>query len=159
MPSDIAAAPASAPKKQPSRLKRLLIPALVVLIGLAAFLVRQYLSTSVTFAPYGPGFSEKPDFSQVEHQYPLTRQQLMTITPERLKTLDQEKVDQIYARLTAGPIPDGAYDGALFFPKGICAQNHLGQVLGGLQGAAATLEMAKLTVVGEGLLKGHVLHY
>jgi hypothetical protein len=158
MPSDIAAAPASAPKKQPSRLKRLLIPALVVLIGLAAFLVRQYLSMSVTFAPYAPGFSEKPDFARVEHQYPLTRQQLMTITPERLKTLDQEKVDQIYARLTAGPIPDGAYDGDLFFPKGMRGQKRLGEVVGGLKGAAADLELAKLTLLGEALWKGKVFY-
>ena len=33
----------------------------------------------------------------------------MRITPENIGELSQEQVDQIYGRLTAGPIPDGQY--------------------------------------------------
>ena len=42
----------------------------------------------------------------------------MTLQPQHMATLTQEEVDQIYGRLTAGPIPDGAFDGDLVFPRG-----------------------------------------
>ena len=58
----------------------------------------------VKFAPYSQDYASKPDFAYVEHKFPLTPQQLQTITPKYLATLDQEQVDQIYARLTAGPL-------------------------------------------------------
>lgn len=61
----------------------------------------------ISFAPYGEGYSEKPDFAQLEYQYPLSPKDLYKITPKNLSFLDQEQVDQIYARLSAGPIPDG----------------------------------------------------
>ena len=41
--------------------------------------------------------------------FPLTRAHLMRITPENIAKLSQEQIDQIYGRLTAGPIPDGPY--------------------------------------------------
>ena len=40
------------------------------------------------------------------------------LTPANLLALNQEEVDQLYGRLTAGPIPDGAYLGDLFFSRG-----------------------------------------
>ncbi len=145
-------------KKEPSGLRRFLIPALVLLIGIGAFVVRYYLSVSVTYAPYDASYTSKPDFAQLEHLYPLSPQQLMTITPQSLKRLDQEKVNQIYARLTAGPIPDGPYDGDLFFANGASGQKRLGEIVGGLKGAAADLEVAKLTLLGEALWKGKVFY-
>ena len=42
----------------------------------------------------------------------------MRITPENVVNLTQEQVDQIYGRLTAGPIPDGQHEGDLFFARG-----------------------------------------
>ncbi|HEY6970528.1 MAG TPA: hypothetical protein VJA94_15075 [Candidatus Angelobacter sp.] len=144
--------------KKPSRIKRFLIPAVVVVIGVAAYIVRHYYSVNVTFAPYGADYASKPDFAEVEYKYPLSVEQLMTVTPESLKSLDQEQVDQIYARLTAGPIPDGAYDGDLFFPKGISGQQRLGEIVGGLQGYAADLELKKLQLLGEALWKGKVFY-
>jgi hypothetical protein len=149
---------ATAATKEPSWLKRVLIPALVVLIGIGAFLVRHYVAVSVPFAPYGADYNSKPDFALVEYKYPLSAQQLMTLTPENLKTLDQEKVDQIYARITAGPIPDGAYDGDLFFPNGTNGQKRLGEIVGGLKGYAADLELTKLTLLGRALWKGKVFY-
>jgi len=72
----------------------------------------------IKFAPYEAGYATKPDFARVEHEFPLAPVDLAKLTPGALKTYDQEQIDQIYARLTAGPIPDGAYEGDLFFPKG-----------------------------------------
>ncbi len=74
---------------------------------------------------------------------PLTRQQRMSMTPENVKELTQEKVDQLYGRLTAGPIPDGQYAGDLFFSRGDGisgdgdGSTRLQEILGGLAGRAA----------------------
>jgi len=68
--------------------------------------------------PAGQGYRAKVDFAQLEYKYPLTATDLNKITPENLATLDQEQIDQIYARLTAGPIPDGPFDGKVLFPRG-----------------------------------------
>src|SRR5260370_5352832 len=82
----------------------------------------------------------------------------MNRTPQNIKAFDQEKVDQIYARLTAGLIPDGAYDGDLFFPKGLSGRSRLSEVLGGVKGQVASLELTKLTLLGKALWKGKVFY-
>lgn len=71
----------------------------------------------IKFLPYGAGYETKPDFARVEHEAPLSTADLAKLTPDNLALFDQEQIDQIYARLSAGPIPDGAYDGGLFFRK------------------------------------------
>jgi len=148
----------AAPAKDGGRFKLFLILALVIALGIGAYLVRRFWSSSVTYAPYGANYATKPDFAQVEHQFPLSAKQLMTITPENMRSLDQEKVDQLYARLTAGPIPDGSYDGDLFFPNGLTGQKRLGEVVGGLKGVAADIELQKLTLLGKALWKGKVFY-
>ena len=70
----------------------------------------------IKFGTYQAGHASKPDFARVEHEFPLARVDLAKLTPAMLKEYDQEQIDQIYARLTAGPIPDGSYKGDLFFP-------------------------------------------
>lgn len=147
------------PKNEKSiKLKRFLLPALVLLTAIGALLVRYYLTVTVTYAPFGAYYASKPDFAQMERLYPLSPQQLMSLTPQDLKGLEQEKVDQIYARLTAGPIPDGAYNGDLFFPTGLSGQKRLGEIVGGVKGSAADLELAKLTLLGKALWKGKVFY-
>jgi hypothetical protein len=131
---------------------------LVILFGalLAAGCSRE--KADVQYAPYGAGYDSKPDFAQVEYKYPLKPAQLQTITPAYLVSLDQEQVDQIYARLTAGPIPDGPFDGGLFFPKGQSGDRRLAEILGGLKGLVADLKGAKLEIVGKTLWKGKVFY-
>lgn len=51
------------------------------------------------------------DFAKLEAEKPLTKNFLKGLTVEDLMSMDQEMSDQLYARLTAGPIPDGVYDG------------------------------------------------
>ena len=95
--------------------------AILALLGLSGCDYVQSLFTpkpDIKFASYGANYQEKPDFAAIEHSFPLTTTELEKITPRYLSTLDQEQIDQIYARLTAGPIPDGAFDGDLFFPRG-----------------------------------------
>src|SRR5689334_8822717 len=68
--------------------------------------------------PDNPTKVFRVDLARVEYQLPLSRADLMKITPENLAVLSQEQIDQIYGRITAGPIPDGQYLGNLFFARG-----------------------------------------
>jgi hypothetical protein len=97
------------------------------------------------------------DFARVEREKPLSRADLGKITPENIANLRQEEVDQIYGRLTAGPIPDGPFHGDLFFPKG---QNRtrLGEVLGGVGGHIADVKIAALENFGKQLWKGKMFY-
>jgi hypothetical protein len=111
----------------------------------------------IKFAPYGQGYAAKPDFAQVEHEFPLTAADLAKITPQNIALLDQEQIDQIYARLTAGPIPDGPFEGDLFFPRGQSGKLRLSEIAGGgLRGFAVNLAGAKIDLLGETLWKGKV---
>lgn len=136
------------------------IAAVVVLMIGGIFLTRWWMNRppSIPFAQYGDPYESKPDFADIEYRYPLTPAQRMKLTPENIQKYDQEKVDQIYARLTAGPIPDGAYDGDLFFPKGMSGRARLAEIVGGLKGVAAGLELQKLTILGRALWKGKVFY-
>jgi hypothetical protein len=96
------------------------------------------------------------DFARVEHEFPLSRGDLMRITPENLAVLPQEKVDQIYGRVTAGPIPDGRYLGNLFFARGDSLKTRLEEILGGIEGRFAGNNIEFLETLGRALWKGKV---
>ncbi|MGH7230547.1 MAG: hypothetical protein ACREJU_04215 [Nitrospiraceae bacterium] len=111
----------------------------------------------VTFAPSGEGYATKMDFARLEHEFPLTADDLLKITPENLEGATQEEVDQIYARLTAGPIPDGAFQGRMFFPKGSTGQARVAEIVGGgFKGRIVDFKSAKLEHLGEIVWKGKV---
>lgn len=113
----------------------------------------------VSFAPSGEGYASKMDFARLEHELPLTPTDLMKITPENLQGTTQEEVDQIYARLTAGPIPDGAFKGEMFFPKGSSRKARVAEIVGGgLKGHLVDFKSAKLEQVGEVVWKGKVFY-
>lgn len=155
--------------------KQKVVWALLIVVVIAAAVI-YYMgrpapsSSAIAFAPYGENYASKPDFAGVEYRFPLTVEQRMSLTPEILKTYDQEQVDQIYARLTAGPIPDGPYNGDLFFPKGMSGTARIGEIAGalkdgdsaGLTGEArakiADLEVKKLEMLGRTLWKGKVFY-
>lgn len=99
------------------------------------------------------------DFARLEAEKPLTAEQRKIITPANLKDLTQEQVDQIYGRLTAGPIPDGPYDGDLFFARGTDGDTRLSEIIGGgLKGFAADLGVEKTEFIGRQLWKGKVFY-
>lgn len=112
----------------------------------------------IRFLQYDAGYASKPDLARVEHELPLSRVDLSKLTPGAMKTYDQEQMDQIYARLTAGPIPDGAYDGDLFFPKGISGDKRIREIVGGLSGLVAGAGTVKLELVGKHLWRGKVFY-
>ncbi len=109
----------------------------------------------VSFAKYDKAYDTKVDFARVENDFPLSREQLASLTPDNLASMTQEQVDQIYARLTAGPIPDGAFNGALFFADGGGARR-MAEIVGGLKGKVTDVKLNLADFVGERLWKGKV---
>ncbi len=86
---------------------------------------------SVDIPTAEPGADGLPvDLARIEYTLPLSREVLDTITPDNIDTLTQEQVDQLYARLSAGPIPDGPYDGGFFLPRGEDS-TRFGEIIGG----------------------------
>ncbi|CAL95209.1 hypothetical protein [Azoarcus olearius] len=134
--------------------------ALAVLVlgtGCDFFDRRDRAAPEIAFMSHGDGYAAKPDFARLEYEHPLAPADLYKITPANLSFLDQEQVDQIYARLTAGPIPDGAFDGDLFFPRGGSGRLRLSEIAGGgLKSLAVNVGGAKLDLIGETLWKGKV---
>lgn len=120
----------------------------------------------IAFAEYDEPYASKMSLARVEHEYPLSIEDRMEITPENLAVLSQEQVDQIYARLTAGPIPDGAFEGGLFFPKGSSGKSRLVEVIKGdkeglkvkLRGLVVKRKMRKIEALGHVLWKGKVFY-
>jgi hypothetical protein len=113
---------------------------------------------AIAFAPYGEPYASKLDFARLEYKYPLSTADLARLTPENLAQFDQEQLDQIYSRLTAGPIPDGPYDGAILLPKGSSGQLRAAEIAGGFAGMAVQLKGLKLETLGETLWKGKVFY-
>lgn len=113
----------------------------------------------VPFAKWGEAHNAKPDFATVEYKHPLSVDDLYKLTPKNLALLDQEQVDQIYARLTAGPVPEGPYEGDLFFPRGESGKTRLSEIAGGkLRGLLVNVGVKKLDLIGELLWKGKVFY-
>jgi hypothetical protein len=98
------------------------------------------------------------DFARVEQEFPLTRADLMTLTPETLAKLPQEHIDQIYGRLTAGTIPDGVYEGSLFFPRGDSLKSRLSEIIGGIQGRAVGNLAEGIEAAAQTLWKGKIFY-
>jgi hypothetical protein len=113
---------------------------------------------AIKFAPAGKDYREKPDFARVEHEYPIAVADLQKLNADNLKNFSQEELDQIYARLTAGPIPDGPFSGDLIFPKGEEGDRRLAEIVGGLPGFAVELKLHRIEDLGRLLWKGKVFY-
>jgi hypothetical protein len=104
--------------------------------------------------PDAPGKRNTIDFAELEYRFPLTPEDRMKITPDNLKELSQEQVDQIYARLPAGPIPDGVYLGGAFFPQGEGEYSRIGEVVGGIMGRGVTAISDRIERIATYVWKG-----
>lgn len=103
-------------------------------------------------------YAAKPDFAKVEHDHPLTPAERAAFTPESLAKLSQEDLDQIYARLTAGPIPDGPFQGTAIFANGGGLRRVREILGGGVRGFLADRAVNDLEELTEGLWKGKVFY-
>jgi hypothetical protein len=144
-----------------SRLRLLLIVAAALAVAAGVWLVvalRPPRPPDIAFASYQDAYGSKMDFARLEHEHPLSPAELARIRPESLRALDQEQVNQLYARLTAGPIPDGAFEGDLFFPRGASGQGRLSEIVGGLRGLGVQLGTITAESLGRALWKGKVFY-
>ena len=140
------------------RLAPVLAAAALQLTGCDALNELRYPTPAIKFAPAGESYAQKPDFAQVEHDFPLTLPELQKLTPDNIINFNQEQLDQIYARLSAGPIPDGPFDGDLVFPKGASGDRRLAEIIGGLPGLAVELKLHRVEDLGRVLWKGKVFY-
>ena len=106
--------------------------------------------------PDAPGKRNFIDFAELEYRFPLTPEDRMKITPENLEDLTQEQVDQIYARLPAGPVPDGIFHGGVFFPQGEEGYSRVGEVVGGIMGRGVTAISDRIERIATYVWKGKV---
>lgn len=116
--------------------------------------------------PDNPSKTFRVDFARVESRFPLSRADRMKLTPENIKGFNQEQIDQIYARLTAGPIPNGPFSGDLFFARGESGRRfsddenrerlrlRLEEILGGVEGRLVGAKIRIAEHLGRGLWKG-----
>jgi hypothetical protein len=88
----------------------------------------------------------------------LRWRELVKVTPKYLAGLNQEELDQLYARLGSGPIPDGAFDGEIVFPRGSSGKLRAAEVVGGLKGLGVNFKGKMLETAGEALWKGKVFY-
>jgi hypothetical protein len=96
---------------------------------------------SIQFAPPGT------DVTRLRSDFPLSDAERQALSQDNIKTLSQEQVDQIYARLWSGPIPDGPFRGDLFFPRdrdGDASLRDLGASDTGALGNAVGLKAERL---------------
>jgi hypothetical protein len=112
----------------------------------------------IKFARYGELYVTKPDFARVEHEFPLVSADLAKLTPENLGAYDQEQIDQIYARLATGPIPDGLFDSAPFSPKSTSGDKRIAEIAVGLTGIAAEARTTKLDLLSKYLWHKKLFH-
>src|SRR5689334_1762546 len=110
-----------------------------------------------TQPPKQPTYAAKPDFAKVEHDDPLTPAERAALTPESLAQLSQEELDQIYARITAGPIPDGPHQGTVIIASG-SGLRRLKEILGGAKGFLADRAVSDIDTLAESLWKGKVFY-
>jgi len=111
---------------------------------------------NIGYAPYDKGYQSKMDLAQVDYKYPIPPAELARITPDYLAKLDQEQLDQIYARLAAGPIPDGAFEGRILLPRGESGKFRLTEIVGGFTGSVLHLKGLLIEDMGEALWRGKV---
>jgi len=130
--------------------------ALIALASLALASCSKPEPPNISFAPYAKGYQTKMDLAQVDYRYPIATAELAKITPDYLATLDEEQINQIYARLTAGPIPDGAFEGRILLPRGSSGKFRLSELVGGFAGTALHLKGLVVEEVGEILWRGKV---
>jgi hypothetical protein len=119
---------------------------LVVLLAVACDQDRAVTAPLIPFAQLSDPSLKDPDnatkifridFARVEEAFPLSRTDLLRITPENVAALSQEQIDQVYGRLSAGPIPAGVYRSDLFFTHGDSMRDRLEEIVGGIHGRVA----------------------
>jgi hypothetical protein len=111
---------------------------------------RSVAPPALRFAPPGT------DVAVLRKAYQLSDAERLALTPENLRTLTQVQVDQIYARLTSGALPDGAFRGDLFFPRDRSGRARIRDLADPAPGLLAHVAALRAERLGRVLWKGKV---
>lgn len=113
---------------------------------------RTATAPAIRFAPPGT------DLARLQSDFPLSDAERRALTPENLKALTQDQVDQIYARLSPGRMPDGPFRGDLFFPRDRDGRARLDELVPSASASPLTGAIAGLRIeqFGRLLWKGKV---
>jgi hypothetical protein len=109
--------------------------------------------------PAAPPVRFAPDGTSVDRlraDFALTPAERQSLTPDTLKRFTQTQLDQIYMRLSTGPMPDGPFRGDLFFPRGSPEPGHVRDVAPNLSGRLAPAGAMPIEKLGRALWKGKV---
>jgi hypothetical protein len=134
-----------------------LITAIVLVVVTVLVLKSRKKQPAKPSLPFGPTGDGALDFDSLEAQHPLGVDDLQRLNPENIESFNQDQIDQIYARLSSGPIPDGPYHGSFFFAEGSDFRD-IADVIGGLRGRGIDLKLDMLTGLGEMLWQGKVFY-
>ncbi|MEO7274318.1 MAG: hypothetical protein ABIX28_16690 [Vicinamibacterales bacterium] len=120
----------------------------IVTMTLSTMTACRTVSPNIRFAPPGTAVA------QLRSDFPLTPAERQLLTPESLKALTQDQVDQIYLRLSSGRIPDGPFRGDLFFPRDSRRSQRVGDLVDQPTTLRAPLAAMHIEHLGRLLWKG-----
>ena len=84
----------------------LVILAAIALIVVVVVLSRKRSAPAPPEIPFGPLGTDALDLDALERQFPLSVEHRQALTQENIEAFSQPQIDQVYARLPAGAIPD-----------------------------------------------------
>jgi hypothetical protein len=125
-------------------------PVVPCLVALAIVSGCRTAAPPIRFAPPGT------DIARLRSEFPLSAAERQALTPETVRNLTQEQVDQIYVRLNAGPLPDGPFRGDLFFPRDRDGHAHVRDAADPAPGLLADIAAMRLEQLGRVFWKGKV---
>jgi hypothetical protein len=105
---------------------------------------------SIRFAPDGT------DSERLRNEFALSDAERSSLTADSLRRLSQVQIDQIYARLSTGPMPDGPFRGDLFFPRDAPGHTHVSDLSPTLPTELAVIAAMPVEQLGRVFWKGKV---
>jgi len=123
---------------------------MLLVIGLACTAGCHHAPPNVRFAPPGT------DVARLRSEFALTDAERLLLTPESIRRLTQEQIDQLYRRLSSGPIPDGPFRGDMFVPKDADGNATLGDVADPVPPLLRNVSAMKLRRIGLAFWRGKV---
>ena len=104
----------------------------------------------VRFAPDGTSLDRQ------RAEFALSDIERQSLTPESLRRFTQAQLDQIYVRLSTGPMPDGPFRGDLFIPRGGAKPGRVSDIAPNLPAKLSAAAGMPLEQLGRALWKGKV---
>jgi len=131
----------------PARSQQLVISVLAIVTAAAAC---HHSAPPIRFAPDGT------DLDRVRTEFALSDTERQSLTPETLRRFTQPQLDQIYVRLSTGPMPDGPFRGDLFVPRGGANPGRVSDIAPNLPAKLSAAGAMPIEQLGRAFWKGKV---